>query len=229
MPQARFRRASRSAGLALVSAILFVASCSSADGERVKHADGEGPLSDQSMGTTLSAHAPKSTPWDVAFGGHLLCTTDGSEIEIERFRLSMEVEPLKEELLLRTLRPADLPADWEDGDTTPYIVQYGGVGRLPVLEGVKIAGRISQAKPGMKVSQHCDEISEKTENGYTELFTQFRVDKRGAYMTNLLIDYRANGRSYTLDTEWSAIACGNGIPRVDGQDYCDGTRDDDPQ
>ncbi|MGW0823907.1 hypothetical protein [Streptomyces sp. NPDC002845] len=204
---------------------LLLASCAQGGGGRETHREGDGPLSAQSYGTVLSAHAPESIPWDVAFGGHQLCTTDGSTIEIEKFRLKTEVKPLNTELRLRTLVPSDFPSGWEDTeDSDRYLLQYGGVGKLPVLEGVRIAGRISKAKPGMKVTQGCDSV--KNSNGYTELFVQFHVGKRGVYMKNMWIDYRVDGRPYTLDLEWGAVACGDAIPLIDGQDYCEGSAED---
>ncbi|MDK1472965.1 hypothetical protein QNO07_05895 [Streptomyces sp. 549] len=191
--------------------------------DRKTHREDEGPLSSQAYGILLSAHAPESQPWDAAFGGHQLCTTDGSAIEIENFRLKTEVNPLKKELRLRTLRPSDLRPGWEDEDSNMYNVKYSSVGRLPDTQDGRLPGTITQAKPGLKITQNCDQV--EIENGYTELFVQFKVGKRGAYMNNMWIDYRANGKPYTLDLEWGAIACGDDIPLIDGQDYCEEEED----
>ncbi|MDK1473122.1 hypothetical protein QNO07_06750 [Streptomyces sp. 549] len=175
---------------------------------------------------TLSAHAPKTSPWDVAFGGHQLCTTDGSTIEIEEFRLETEVQALRTELVVRTLQSGDVPSGWEERDDAEnFTTKSGGLGRLPDLEDGRLVGRFTQAKPGLMVTQGCDEAKE-IKNGYTELFVQFQVGERGAYMSTMWIDYRVNGRPYTLDLEWGAIACGDDIPLIDGHDYCAGTADD---
>ncbi|MGW0823908.1 hypothetical protein [Streptomyces sp. NPDC002845] len=149
-------------------------------------------------------------------------------IEIEKFRLKTEVKALDAELRLRTLRPGDVPADWADRDDA-YAYRYktrpAGIGVLPETEDGRLAGRFTRAEPGLKVTQSCDEAKENNK-GYTELFVQFHVGKRGARMSNMWIDYLADGRSYTLDLAWDAIACGDAIPLVDGYDFCEGTAED---
>lgn len=216
------RRAVFSAAIALSCAALL-AGCSGNPTGREHHFDGEGPLSASSGEGGFAAEAVESGTRYFSFGAHLLCVHEnGAEIALQRVTYQAKVEPLEVEFWLRTVNGDEVVMDGDEV-ASPYVPFYSANGRPPDYDGEReeYAGAHTRDVAGTRITQPCDEM-QKVNTGFTELILTMQVDKRGAHIPGMTIEYEANGKQYALDTRWRMIACGTAVIPGEDDEYCRG-------
>ena len=207
---------------AVLAGLLAAAGCSgTGDDGRRHHLDGQGPLSATSGDGGNSITAPAEVPWYGSFGAFTLCSSDpGAEIELERVTYQAEIEPLDVQIRLRTVKADEIVMEGEE-IVSEYLPFYTALGRPPHFDGTETeyAGTYSTKVAGRQITQPC--TAGDYRGGYTDLIFVMKVGKDGGNSPRASIEYRADGKPYTLDLRWAVTACGKAISRLDdGEQLC---------
>lgn len=64
---------------------------------------------------------------------------------------------------------------------------------------------------GETITHTCDSVAQGSPNGFEELIVTLHVDSRGGSVQRTMLDYRYDGRPFTLVIDWRMAACGTEI------------------
>lgn len=178
-------------------------------GGRTKHEEGEGPLSASVAPGFSALIAPKRSPWKASFGARVLCSSDGSRIEVEAVRYTKDPKALPTETWFR-----HIPRKAEREPRKMFAPFQAGLGDH-LAQGVdrEIGGRFTQDYP--VITGRCEPVS--MDRAMVELITDTEYTKRGGRISETLIDYRVGDEKYTLVARWELIGCGTATQK----EYCD--------
>lgn len=177
--------------------------------DRTKHEEGEGPLSASVAPGFSALYAPKKAPWKASFGARVLCSSDGSRIEVEEVRYKKEPTSLPAETWFR-----HIPKKAEREPRTTYEPYQAGQGAHTAQGmGKALGGRFTQELP--VITHRCEPVS--TDRAMVELITDTEYTKKGGRISETLIDYRVGDEKYTLVARWELIGCGTATQ----EEYCD--------
>ncbi|MBO0512422.1 hypothetical protein J0695_11470 [Streptomyces beijiangensis] len=184
---------------------------------RLEHANGAGPLQSHTDVGTTSMFAPQDkATWYGTFGSYLMCSTSGAKITVEGIRYSEPVKPAGVSAELRTVTAKQRQNPTRGG----YV--GGGIGRPPHLSTVNMLGNLAPAGAGTVIDQKCSD-QDKQSNSFQELLFVLKTDQRGGRIDHVWIDYRLGSDAYSLRLDWQMITCGDRVPKIDGEDVCDGS------
>jgi hypothetical protein len=218
-------------------AILSTVSCSTESGapipsdptttlRRQVHADFNGPLSASSGEGGNSIEAPGLVPWNATFSSFVLCSTGTEAIELEGIRVREPVEPLQTLFYLRsvTLDQIRKTSSEDRGNFGTFYTAMGSPPRFAESYSTIKAppGTYTTDVGGTEIREACDALDDLSldlsldrvpESGFTELEVVMRAGAAGGQISKLYIDYRADGRPYTLRVDWAMIACGTQVSK----------------
>lgn len=186
--------------VALISTPL--ASCSDDPKTSATGTGSDGPLRTNLNDGGNSIAAPhKAGPWSGTYGGLLLCSADGSKVEVTGVKYDYKVKPVD---AVATMRFVDEPADGKRTmKDTPRITDRATIDQL--FPARAYADELGDPA-GTQIS---DECTTHPNAAYHELLTTLTVDKAGGWVDGVDIAYDANGKPYTLHVNWNFVACGS--------------------
>lgn len=152
-----------------------------------------------------SADSPGTSRWDVTFGAAVLCRAAGGPVVLQSVRYETRVKPNSIRTVLR-LAPSKADRDpTDDGSLT------GSAYGIPTkYKGTpsRAFGTLLNSVSGFRVTQSCSGLDRNVDS-HTEMLTVMSVAETGAWTTGIVIEYKQDGKLFTVHSDWNYIACGS--------------------
>ena len=164
-----------------------------------------------------SSAPPGHQPWAASWGTFLLCSTEEDiGIVLEDVRFTAPVQPLELSAWIRTVTRADFARGTATVKDSYYPFAMGA-GSPPEFDEpyvkVPLRGSFEEGVSGVPVSHRCG--SQPIEFGFEELVVTLTADRGGAQVSDVYVDYQADGAPMTLHIQQLLTACGPDIADVD--------------